>query len=369
MTDSAYGAQVRAPRPRPTIEALPPYRPPLEGRRGLLRLDFNERTVAPHPATLEALAAIAGEDLAAYPEYGSYTEQLARYLGVDPVNVLPTNATDEAIQTVMLTYAEPGEGVLLCEPTFAMFRVYAGIAGAKVHAVRYPEDLSFPLEAYREAMRATDALKVAVIVDPNNPTTTDVGLDAIEAVCRERPDVTVFVDEAYGAFTGRTAIPLIARYPNLVVSQTFSKAHGLAGLRIGHLVACQEAIAALSKVRSPYSVNVAAMAAASAIMALPREEEPGHFVAEVHTNRPRLVQALTDRGLHVKRASANFCLVEVGESVGALVGALRQGGVLVRNRSNDPGLDGCFRVSVGTAAQIDAFLEVLDAALGRGGTP
>jgi histidinol-phosphate aminotransferase len=255
------------PRPRAAIVAMPAYRPPLEGRRGKLRLDFNERTEGAPPAAMRALAALSAEDVAAYPEYGPYLARLARALGLRPDEVLPTNATDEAIQVVIQTYVDPGARMLVAVPTFAMFLVYARIAGVEVVEVPFEgERREFPEAAYLARLREDPRVRLAVLVDPNNPTATDLPAGLVERACAARPDVPVLVDEAYGAFTGRSAVPLIGLCPNLIVSQTFSKAHGLAGLRIGHLVSCAANVSALSKVRSPYSVNVAAMAAASSLL-------------------------------------------------------------------------------------------------------
>lgn len=347
------------PAPRRAIAAMPAYRPPLEGRRGLLRLDFNERTAPPHPDVLAALGRLSGEALAAYPEYGPYRARLARYLGVEPEQTLPVNATDEAIQTVMLTYLEPGRLLVLAEPTFAMFRVYATIAGGEVASVAYPRDLSFPEDAFLAAL-ADERVAVAVLVDPNSPTGTPVPHAAIARIASARPGLPVLVDEAYGAFTGRTAIDLVRAHPNLIVSQTFSKAHGLAGLRIGHLVGHPDVIADLSKVRSPYSVNVAAMAAAEAIMALGREAEPGPYVEEALAARRGLAEGLLGRGISVRGGAANFVLVDLGERCAEVVAGLRARGILIRDRSGDPGLAGCARISTGTREEIARFFDALD---------
>jgi histidinol-phosphate aminotransferase len=346
------------PRPRAAVVAAPAYRPPLEGRRGKLRLDFNERTEAAPEAAMAALRALDPEAVAAYPEYGPYVTRLAAALGVAEDEVLPTNATDEAIQVAIATYVDPGERVLLAAPTFAMFAVYARIAGAEPVEVPFAgPSLDFPEAAYLAAL-ADPRVRLAVLVDPNNPTGTDLPPGLIERVCAARPDVAVLVDEAYGAFTGRTAVPLIARHANLIVSQTFSKAHGLAGLRIGHLVSRAENVAALAKVRSPYSVNVAAMAAAAALLGA--GDEPGGYAARARAGRRRLEDGLARRGIPVVRAGANFVLARFGGEHAALVSALRARGVLVRDRSGDRGLEGCVRITAGGAGEVERFFAALD---------
>ncbi|MBI2567519.1 MAG: aminotransferase class I/II-fold pyridoxal phosphate-dependent enzyme [Candidatus Schekmanbacteria bacterium] len=349
------------PRPRPVIAAMAAYRPPLEGRRGAaLRLDFNERSGPAPVAAMAALRALAGESVAAYPEYEAYERRLARWLGVAESCVLPTNATDEGIQVVALTFVDPGQKVLLAEPTFAMFRVYAQISGAQVVSVPYVEpDLAFPADLFLHHLATDMDIRVAVLVDPNNPTATDLDSELVARVCATRPDVAVLVDEAYGAFTRRTSIPLIARHANLIVSQTFSKAHGLAGLRIGHLVSCADNIAALRKVRSPYSVNIAAMAAAAALMDQ-EVEDRDPYVRQCLEGRDLLAAGLRVRGIRVRRAGANFVLADFGAAAAAVGSALRAHGVLVRDRSSDPGLAGHVRITAAPPDDIAGFFEVLD---------
>jgi len=352
---------VNAPKPREVIQKMAAYRPPLEGRRGLLRLDFNERTEGAPIEAIQALASITPDDLATYPEYSPYIKVLSESLGVGEDCVLPTNATDEAIQVVMLTYLDAGDKVLLASPTFSMFAIYAQISGAEVVEVPYnPETLEFPSELYLEALQ-DPSIKLAVAVDPNNPTATSVDPAVLRKICETRPDIPVLVDEAYGSFTGRTAIPMTETYSNLIVCQTFSKAFGLAGLRIGHLVSCPENIANLSKVRSPYSVNLAAMAAAEALIKAGAEKIPGTFVAKAMKGREMLVRGLEERGFPIRSVGANFVLTHVGSEHKALCQALRDRGILVRDRSSDRGLDGCVRVSAGSSEQMEQFFSTLDA--------
>jgi histidinol-phosphate aminotransferase len=347
MSADRPGSERQPPRPRRAIEAMPVYRPPLEGRRGKLRLDFNERTEPAPEVAMRALGNLSPDAIAAYPEYGPYIARLAAALGVYGSEVLPTNATDEAIQVAIQTYVDPGEKVLLAVPTFAMFAVYARIAGTVLVEVPYdPPRFDFPETRYLQVLRADKSIRLAVLVDPNNPTATELPQGLVERVCDARPDVPVFVDEAYGAFTERTVVSLIRRYPNLIVSQTFSKAHGLAGLRIGHLVSCAANISALAKVRSPYSVNVAAMAAASAlldrgdpgatqVMTGDQRREPRPVVERALAGRKVLEEGLRARGIEVIRSAANFVLTRFGGDHAAVTAGLAARGVLVRDRSSE----------------------------------
>lgn len=357
------------PLPRLAVREMPAYRPPLEGRRGLLRLDFNERTIGAPRAALEAIARLDPEAVAAYPEYGPYVTRLARRLGVAADQVLPTNATDEAIQVAVQTYVDAGDEVVLPSPTFAMFAVYARVAGAILVEVPFRREpapdgarLAVDEEAYLAAL-ARPRVRLAVLVDPNNPTATPLPPGFVERACAARPDVPVLVDEAYGAFVGRTAIGLVPRHPNLLVSQTFSKAHGLAGLRIGHLVSQAANIAALAKVRSPYSVNVAALAAAAALLDLPPEGEPATFVAQALEGRRRLVDGLRAMGVPLLGEDANFALARLGADLEPVLARLREAGILVRDRSRDRGLAGCVRATAGTPEQVERLLGALGAAL------
>ncbi len=344
--------------PKKAVQRMRPYHPPLEGRRGKLRLDFNENTVGCSPKVVAAVRALTAEDLATYPEYGVLREKLAENLGVDGDEAMATNASDEAIKCVMDAYVEPGDEVVIPEPTFAMFRFYAEVAGAKIKRVLYNrEDLSFPTAAVLDAISAST--KVVVLVNPNNPTGTPIEENDIESISEAARDndALVLLDEAYTQFSGVSNLKLYKRYDNLVVIQTFSKAYGLGGMRIGVIVSQKENVANLKKAASPYSVNVASVVAALA--ALDDQEYVLSYVGEVLENKKALEDVLNDVSVPFYPSTANFILARFGKDSKKVEAALKKKGILVRDRSSDPLLQGCIRLTVGSTQQNERLVGAL----------
>ncbi len=184
---------------------------------------------------------------------------------MSPDELLLTNGTDEAIQVLVNTYLDDADEVIIARPSYAMYRFYAEVAGAKIREIDYlPGTLAFPLAELLEAI--TPATRAILISNPNNPTGTAIGVPEIEQILERAPQAAVLIDEAYYEFCGITALPLIAKYPNLFVSRTFSKVYGMAAMRIGCLFSQAGNIQYLHKAQSPYSVNMlAALAAEAAI--------------------------------------------------------------------------------------------------------
>ncbi|MDP8256793.1 MAG: histidinol-phosphate transaminase [Candidatus Alcyoniella australis] len=349
---------------RKAVQAMRPYRPPTAGRGGKLRLDFNENTLGPSSAVYDALAKLGPEDLATYPEYGMIEGELAAHLGVDPQQVVVVNATDEGIKLFLQTFVEPGSRLVLPVPTYAMFAFYAELCGVDVRQIPYGENFEFPTQELLAAMQP--GLGSVIVCHPNNPTGTLVPEDALERILQralEFDDAAVLVDEAYFEFTGRSALPLIERYPGLVVSRTFSKAFGMAGLRLGYLVSNIEAAAALRKAASPYSVNSAAVAAGRA--ALAASSAVDQYVAQVDRARPLLVDGLRAMDLEVHVGAANFVLARFGARSKLVQDTLFERGVLVRDRSADLGLSGVLRITIGDSEQVRTLLSALEQTLER----
>src|SRR5579872_2944563 len=155
--------------PREAVLRMAPYSPPTGGRLGKLRLDFNENTIGASPRVLEALQQLTAENLAVYPEYGAAKEEFAEFFGVDPDDFILTNGTDEAIQVLINTYVDDGDEVIVLQPSYAMYRFYAELAGARIRDVPYRrEKLEFPMEELLEAI--TPKTRAILIANPNNPT-------------------------------------------------------------------------------------------------------------------------------------------------------------------------------------------------------
>src|SRR5467141_4626353 len=238
------------------------YEAPAEGRWGKIRLDFNENTAGCSDAALAALRRLSGKELAMYPEYQAPTKILARYFGVKPEELLLTNGGDDALRVFFDTFVEPGSHILICEPTFPMYRYYAEIAGARVKALRYGREMEFPLSSVLGELEKEP--RVLFIANPNNPTGTLLQVETIEKVLRAATKTAVVIDEAYAEFSGVTLVPYIGKYPHLFIARTFSKAAGLAALRLGAVIAGAKSLSYLRRAMLPFPVNLAALVAADA---------------------------------------------------------------------------------------------------------
>jgi len=343
-------------KPRPAVLAMAPYSPPTAGRLGKLRLDFNENTVGCSPRVIDALRHCVTEDsLAIYPEYGEAKPAIAAYFRVRPEQFLFTNGTDEAIQIFLNTYVDAGQQVLLLAPSYAMYRFYAQVAGAKIREVAYPPPgMEFPLQELLDAIGPET--RAVLLANPNNPTGTGVSLLGIERILHRAKKAVVLVDEAYYEFSGVTALSEIERVPNLFVCRTFSKVFGMAAMRLGCLFSHPANIALLHKVQSPYSVNSLAVLAAQAAV-----EDTAYieaYVAEVLAARELLSVGLERLGISFVPSSANFVLARIGPRAIEVRDALRDRGILVRDRSYEA--PGAVRMTVGTREQTRRLLDALE---------
>jgi histidinol-phosphate aminotransferase len=344
---------------REAVKNLRAYHPPLAGRQGL-RLDFNESTVGCSPRVLTRLRSLDAELLARYPEREPVEAEVAHFLKLKPAQVLLTNGVDEAIHLLCSTYLESGDEAIIVVPTFAMYSLFAGIEGAHVVEVRAEDNFAFPVHDLLS--RLNQRTRVIAVANPNNPTGAAVPGDVLLQIAQAAPQAAVLVDEAYFEFHGETIIAHAGRLPNLFVARTFSKAYGLAGLRIGILAGEAQQMKMVRRVASPYNVNAAALAALPEAIA--DREFVEHYAAEVRVNRAALEQELSNISLQYWPSRANFVLVRIGEKHAEFVQALRERGILVRDRHSDPGCEGCVRLTVGlgehTRALITALHDVID---------
>ena len=343
---------------RDAILRQPRYIPPAEGRAGKLRLDFNENTAGCSPAVLRALAKLTTERLSMYPEYAATTRRLARSFGVRPEEMVLTNGVDDALHLLCDTFVDPHTHVLLCEPTFSMYRFYAELANAKIIALRYDAAMDFPLGDALEALRPGKfSPQIFFLANPNNPTGTLVPANSLARMLKAAPRVVVVVDEAYTEFSGLSILRWIRRYPNLVVLRTFSKAAGLAGLRLGCIFANAKLISFLKSAASPFSVNTAALVAAEA--AVRDRRTIRRYVAEVKRAREEFTQALDRLGIKSYPSAANFVLVDFAERGPQLIRKLEQRGILLRDRGMEFGRRGFARVSIGTRPEMRRLIRAI----------
>ncbi len=339
---------------RKAVQTLPLYHPPLASRSGL-RMDFNENTLGCSPRVAEKLREISRNALACYPERGSVEAQVASFLGRSPEEVLLTNGVDEGIHLLCETYLEPGDEVLISVPTFAMYEIYARATGANVRAIPTGEDFAFPREAMLAAL--SSRTRLIAVANPNNPTGTAVTTDFLLQLAAAAPHAALLVDEAYFEFHAETLMSRIEEVPNLFVARTFSKAYGLAGLRVGVLAGERSQMEMVRRVSSPYNVNAAALACVPE--ALADADYIHRYVAEAIASRARIEQFFASESLPYWPSRANFVLARFGDLRVPFVEAMRQRGILVRDRNRDYGCQGCVRITAGTAAQTDQLLSTM----------
>jgi len=349
-------------KPRNTVNTIPTYHPPLAGREGL-RLDFNENTIGPSHRVLARLRTLTADDLARYPERQHAEATVAKFLGVSEAELLLTNGVDEGIHLLCQTYLDAGDEALIVVPTYSMYRIYMSAAGAKVISLPADRDFRLPIEALRQSI--TDRTRMIAIANPNNPTGTFTPVDQLLEIAHSAPAAAILVDEAYFEFCGETLLPRRKECPNVFVTRTFSKAYGLAGLRIGVLIGTAEQLPSLRRVCSPYNVNAAALACLPE--ALADQSYIERYVKETRQSRARLESALDARAVKFWPSQANFVLARIGSTKSdsqSFVEQMRRRGILVRDRSADHGCEGCVRFTVGpdehTNRLLTAFDEVLE---------
>jgi len=341
---------------RRAVQRMRAYNPPLEGRTTKLRLDFNENPIGCSPAVRRALAKLSSTSISAYPEQETARRKAAKHFGVKPSELLLTNGTDEALSLIVNTFVEPRDRVLLVEPTYAMYRFYSELAGAQIVAVRYDTTMSFPWKKTLAALN--NKPRVFFLPNPNSPTGNLLAPMDLRRILKAAPKQTVVViDEAYFEFSGVTVIPWITRHKNLIVTRTFSKTAGLAGLRLGCIFTNEELAATMRKAQSPYPVNAAALVAAEA--AMNDSEFIARTVREVQRSHKDLQRGLTSLDVKYFPSAGNFVLAKFNTRAKEIVAALNRKGILVRDRSSDFAGEGYVRITLGTPAQTLRLLREL----------
>jgi histidinol-phosphate aminotransferase len=340
------------------------YQKPAELYDGL-RLHQNENTGGCSPKVLAALASLRPEQVGFYPPYEAATQACAHYLGVNPDRLSLVNGLDEGIMALAVSYlrARPGADTpeaIIPEPAFEIFAFDTEVVGGRPVRVEANRDYSFPLERVLHAI--TPHTRAVFITSPNNPTGVVTSLDAIrEVAAHVPPGAIVFVDEAYAEFSGVSFIAELERFPNVIVGRTFSKAFGLAGLRIGAITGHPDALEPLRLVVPVYSVNIAAVVAMQA--ALQDLAFVEKYKRQVEQSKVLLYAACDRLGLRYWRSAANFVLVNAGRRADMLARGAAARGIYVRDRSREPGLEGCLRVGAGIVAHTERCIEVFEEVL------
>ncbi|HEY6552259.1 MAG TPA: histidinol-phosphate transaminase [Vicinamibacteria bacterium] len=288
-------------------------------------------------------------------------EKLAAFSGWRPDGILTGNGSNELIEALLLVTVGAGTRVVIPEPTFTLYALLTKILGGEAIRVRLTRELQYDVEAIRTARREAGA-PVTVVCSPNNPTGSGLTRDDVRRLCRDG-DGLVVIDEAYHEFAKTSVVPLLADHPNLVVLRTFSKAMGMAGLRVGYLLASPALVREIDKARLPYNINFISQLAA--IAALDAYGELEERVVRLSNLREKLQAALGAMpGVKAYPSQANFVLIELEQAdPKAVFEVLYRRGVLVRDVTSYPMLERCLRVSVGSEEENEAFLHALGTAL------
>jgi histidinol-phosphate aminotransferase len=344
-----------------------------------LRLHLNENTGGCSPKVVEAVRAFDGPMLATYPDFRDAVMETAAFLGVDGDRLILTNGLDEGILLASIAYLghrtpqaliELGAPLtamsgtpemLVAQPAFDPYVHAAQAMGARVVSVPPLPGYRFPLEGMLRAL--TPNTRIVYVNNPNNPTGQPIAKDTIRRIARDAGHALVFVDEAYHDFLGENFLSEAADYPNVLVGRTFSKAYGLAGMRVGAMIASAAILAPIRKAMPLFNLNVVAVAALRA--ALKDTEFRAWYVAQAQASKD-LVYAACDRaGLKYWRSSANFVLIDGGARVRAIVDGMIARGVFVRDRSKDPACPNCFRLTTGVVEHTRHAVDTLEAICGH----
>ncbi|WP_439882834.1 histidinol-phosphate transaminase [Pontibacter sp. MBLB2868] len=336
---------------RPNVLKMKPYSSARDDFQGIANifLDANENS----------LGSLAGENYNRYPDphQKKLKKLISEIKGVKPEQVFLGNGSDEAIDLLLRAFCQPGKDALLSlPPTYGMYEVSANLNEVRIDTVKLTADFQIPVREVLQTVRPET--KLIFVCSPNNPTGNSIEAEAIETLLKEFNGLVV-LDEAYIDFADTPSwTTRLDEFPNLVVLQTFSKAWGMAGLRLGMAFASKEIIALLDKIKPPYNINEATQELA--LQALDKTEVLKDMVEEITQERELLMMSLP--GLNavelVYPSDANFILVKVTDAA-AVYKHLLSKGIVVRNRSGLPGCEECIRISVGTLEENQELLKAL----------
>ncbi len=335
---------------RLALQAVEPYRIPQFERAGYLRLDVNEHPGGPPEFVVDAVrAALTQATVATYPVYAQWHAEAAAWFGVQPDELTCTAGGDEAIKAICEAHLLPGKSLVTVDPGYDMFKIWAQLYGNPQEGVPLLPGFAFDPDAWFEAIVGANVGLIA-LVTPNNPTGTVCPREVIEATLAA-VTCPVVIDETYAEFVDKSVVDLLPKYPQLFIIRSFSKVHGLAGLRAGAVLSQAQNIEALRRVLNPFNVNRAAIAAALAVIAHP--EATRAHVAEVTAARTEFVAALTAMDVEPGPANANFVLAHFGERAQEVTAHLAQEAILIRNRTGShPRLHGWCRIAIGDRRQM-----------------
>jgi histidinol-phosphate aminotransferase len=328
-----------------------------------LRLHLNENTGGCSPRVLDAIQRMQATDVSTYPSYPRLVRACATHFDVDPDWVLLTNGLDEGILMAAVGHIARARShdaeTIIPLPAFDPYPNSTAAVGAT--AVRIPPGPGFVFPTDRVIDAITPRTRMIFLNTPSNPTGRLIPIPDLCRIAEAASHAIVLIDEAYIEFGGSTFLPHLEAYSNVLIGRTFSKAYGLAGMRVGVLIGKPESLDPVRAVTLPFNINAVAMAATLA--ALEDREFLPRYAAQVSESRERLYAACRRLGLEHWPSAANFVMVRVGDKVTAIVEALAERGVHVRDRSKDPATPGCIRVTAGLLAHTDAAIQALESVM------
>src|SRR5215469_7605030 len=337
---------------RRCVREMREYHSPLSGPTINLRLDMNENTTGCSPRVLAKLKSLEASTLALYPRREPGEKLVADFLGVAPEQVFLTNGADEGIDLLCRAYLNPGSEIVVVTPAFAMYEVFAQTEDARVVRVPTEPEFSFPEQRLLDAV--SPQTRIVVICNPNNPTGLAVPRASIMNVIEAAPEAAILLDEAYFDFYGETIMDQIGKLPNLFIARTFSKAYGLAGLRLGVMAGDKEQISVLRRMASPFNINTFAMECLAE--ALADRESVNAYISQVRAGREWLQRELEQLGFKCWPSQANFILCRFGEPKKAILEGLRARGIALRDR---PDCEGCVRITIGNPEEMERVIAEL----------
>lgn len=343
---------------RKAISELAPYH--VDERVWDIKLDANEKSSdLPEGVREKVTEALQKVVLQRYPNSDEpLRKKIADVYGVTPEHVALGCGSSEVLLGLCLGFGGKGREIVFPNPSFSMYEIYARIADSTAVPVELNEDFSLPTAKYIEKARNAS---LAILCNPNNPTGTVTPLAAVEEVVKNI-SCPIILDEAYMEFGGESAVSLLAKYPQLIIARTFSKAYGLAGTRVGYMIAAPELVAVLNKALLPYRVNALSLTAAETVFDNRELFQPA--IQKTIEERERLSRTLIGLGVKVYPSQTNFILIRLPQAE-ELNQALEAKSIAVRSFGNAPRLEGCIRITVGTAAENDRLLSEIRNFLGK----
>ena len=344
---------------RENIEAMEGYSPGEQPQEQLyIKLNTNENPYSPSPKVLDAIKEAVGASIRLYPSpmADPLRRKAAEVYNVTVENILAGNGSDDLLSILVRSFVSEGDQVVLPDPTYTLYDTLLSIQNGEVLRISLTKDFEIPHGfAQKEA-------KLTFLSNPNSPTGIFTPIERIARIAEESKGVVV-VDEAYIDFAEETAIPLISKYPNIVVLRTFSKSFSLAGMRIGLAFADNDLISGMAKVKDSYNLNRLSIVAATAAL-----EDISHMkdnAAKIKKTRDGLMTSLTRLGFNVYPSQSNFLLARIpGRRLMSLYEKLKEMGVLVRY-FDTPKLEDCIRITIGTDEEVSRLKQGLSKILGK----